>query len=254
MANALDELRSTTKESRTKWRMQQEARRARITDLVNAGVSTLGAATRGAKAARSFDENWLDGLKASVDRHLAMYQLLERIFGEDHGITREFSDRLRKATNMQNDIKRSAQRRFDDAARNALGFDAGQRGMRVRLAIDKALHELMQPVTGAVSAFHGREIKRQKISVALAEKIVRGELKDAANGASGPGIASQVEEEGDVIVKGASLPPLTPENIDQIREELALHRERMAERDFEKMYDENAGRHPGRSSSLSTSS
>jgi hypothetical protein len=241
LASALGELKSAIKGGREKWRIQQEARVSNIRSLIADGVKTLGEASEEDVNLRKNKKELLAFLKDPGNRHLAPFQLLEMIFGNDHPITRRFSDGLRKASNEKNERDMAIRRAFDDAGRVSLGFKPGQRGMKIRYAIDEELSKLSQQVSGVVKVFRGRKVRSVKISIPLAEKIVRGELATPTTSPSGTDdILQDIEDNGDVVMAPGGLPPLTKEHIDAIREELAAHKERLAERDFDSIDNENA--------------
>jgi hypothetical protein len=237
LSSALDELKNVVKGGREKWRIQQQARVKEIRDLTKEGVDRLGKTTPEELNLRLNKKGRLDFLNNAGNRHLAPFQLMEMIFGKEHPITRKFSDGLRKASNEKNARDMEVRKGFDDAARVALGFKPGQRGMGIRFAIDAELAKLMVQKPG-VQAFHGRKVRRVQIPIPLAEKIARGELGESSP--KDDSLTAKLEEEGDITISEDSLPPLTGKNIETIREELAAHNERMANRDFEKMSDPNA--------------
>jgi hypothetical protein len=235
LASALDVLKSTIKAGRQKWKIQQDARREEIKKMVQTGLDTLGEFTSEQVNVKAKQERQsaLRNLKDSYNRSLAPYQLLETIFGAEHPITIHFSRKMREATNDKNLRDIEARRKFEDAARVALGFQPGERGMKVRWAIDKALLGLLEDKKG-VKAFSGRRVKAVRIPVEIAEKVVRGEinLKLAKN------MALDEFEEGIVTMTGSQMPRLTDAHIEAIRQELASYNERLAEADSERFAED----------------
>jgi hypothetical protein len=235
LASALDVLKSTIKAGREKWKIQQEARREDIKKMVQTGLDTLGEFTSEQVNVKAKQErqNALRNLKDSYNRSLAPYQLLETIFGAEHPITVHFSRKMRESTNEKNLRDMKARRLFEDAARVALGFQPGERGMKIRWAIDKAILGLMED-TKSVKAFSGRRVKAVRIPVEIAEKVVRGEinLKSAQN------MALDEFEEGIVTMTGSQMPRLTDAHIDAIRQELASYNERLAEIDSDRLAED----------------
>jgi hypothetical protein len=235
LASALDVLKSTIKAGREKWKIQQEARREDIKKMVQTGLDTLGEFTSEQVNVKAKQErrSALRNIKDSYNRSLAPYQLLETIFGAEHPITVHFSRKMRESTNEKNLRDMKARRLFEDAARVALGFQPGERGMKIRWAIDKAILGLMED-TKSVKAFSGRRVKAVRIPVEIAEKVVRGEinLKSAQN------MALDEFEEGIVTMTGSQMPRLTDAHIDAIRQELASHNERLAEIDSDRLAED----------------
>jgi hypothetical protein len=235
LASALDVLKSTIKAGREKWKIQQEARREDIKKMVQTGLDTLGEFTSEQVNVKAKQErrSALRNIKDSYNRSLAPYQLLETIFGAEHPITVHFSRKMRESTNDKNLRDMKARRLFEDAARVALGFQPGERGMKIRWAIDKAILGLMED-TKSVKAFSGRRVKAVRIPVEIAEKVVRGEinLKSAQN------MALDEFEEGIVTMTGSQMPRLTDAHIDAIRQELASYNERLAEIDSDRLAED----------------
>jgi hypothetical protein len=227
LSGAYKELKSVIKEGRSKWKMLQEARRAEIKKLVQTGLDKLGQFTPEQIKLKTDKESQdrLRNIKEGFNRHLAPFQLLETLFGAEHPITVKISRELRLSTNEKNRRDLEARKGIDDAARVALGFEPGQRGMKIRWEIDKGLESLMENKTG-VKAFTGRRVRAVRIPVEMAEKIVRGEvnLKSVEN--------KKLDdfEDGIIEMTGSQLPRLTDTHIEAIRAELAAHNERMAER------------------------
>jgi hypothetical protein len=235
LASGLDVLKSTIKAGREKWKIQQEARREDIKKMVQTGLDTLGEFTSEQVNVKAKQErrSALRNFKDSYNRSLAPYQLLETIFGAEHPITVHFSRKMRESTNDKNLRDMKARRLFEDAARVALGFQPGERGMKIRWAIDKAVLALMED-TKSVKAFSGRRVKAVRIPVEIAEKVVRGEinLKSAQN------MALDEFEEGIVTMTGSQMPRLTDAHIDAIRQELASYNERLAEIDSDRLAED----------------
>lgn len=195
-------------------RLQKNKERRDEIISANGAVTKRGVAESDQKGAL---QSLTDFAKSFAVSHYSFSQVLESML-PGVSFVKEYADRVRKADNAMQDMQIAADFRVREVLIKAVGSKSPKK-------LGDAVAELSTPVDGKMKAVTGRKTVTAKISIELAEKIAAGEFKGKAK--------KSVLKEDEPIVSGETLPPLTKEQIAEVKEKLADHKEQLAAKDFE---------------------
>jgi hypothetical protein len=189
LAEAFTWLRAIIRAGRSDWRIREQARMVEQREMRADVVAGLGEATRAGlqnkdpgAVARAVELLNQYGLS-----HLSFEQFMHAILPESaYHLLEDWAARVRRADNASRDMEIAASEGLMDAMREA----ADAAGVRV----SSMVADLKRVEKAAVTAMTGRKVAEERISIELAQKIVRGEA-DASR--------------------------LTPADVDALRQELA---------------------------------
>ena len=166
LAQAYAELRDRFKAGRAGWRIQEEARIAGQRETIANLILVLGEAGKAkrfeTKATVAKLGEWLTA--AGLD-HASFEQFLRSVLPDEALVVR-WSDMMRKADTGAQDMELAQRDRLLEAVK-AAGKAAG-------MSRSSALDMLKRPSEAKVRAMQGRKVEDVKISIELAQKIVRG--------------------------------------------------------------------------------
>lgn len=176
LAEAHEWLAEIIKTGRNKWRVQEEARLAEVRADNQSVIARLGMAAQSLLSKRAKkDRGVLAKLDALATSHYAFHQLLRDVLGHDHPVAKKLASAVRKATAGHERDMIAATERFRAALTSALGFE--KLSIRARIAMDRALDRLRQPVENAVELLEGRKTKEERVPITTAEKVLAGEAE-----------------------------------------------------------------------------
>ena len=186
LAQGLADLRGRLKEGRAGWRIQEEGRIAEQRDIVSRLANVLGKAGKAGRFAdKGAIQQFVDSLSSYGLSHLSFEQFLRAVLQDEATVTR-WSEMMRKADTGSQDMELREREAFLQVIRAAAKASG--------LSTAKALRLLKEPAVKTVPAIDGLLVTPEKISIELAQKIVRGK---------------------------ADRGPLTREDVEALREELA---------------------------------
>ena len=120
LAAAHEWLSETAKEGRSQWRAQEEARRAKNQERVEATKSGLTKSTSGGRA--RLDSSTLSSfLRQFVLSHYSFQQFLDRVLPESSAFKKEWADRARRADEQTHDEMLGAGDRMTKALQGVVG-------------------------------------------------------------------------------------------------------------------------------------
>lgn len=166
LAQGLQDLRDRLKAGRNAWRIQEEGRIADQREIVSRLVSVLGKAGKAGRFAdKGAIQKFVDSLSSYGLSHLTFEQFVQAVLPDDSTVTR-WSEMMRKADTGAEDMELRERERLLLVIRAAAKADG--------MSTAKALRKLKESAAEAVPAIDGRKVTTERVSIELAQKIVRG--------------------------------------------------------------------------------
>jgi hypothetical protein len=166
LAQAYAELRDRLKAGRAGWRIQEEARIAGQRETVATLLAGFGEPTKAKRfAQKSQVQELVEKLSAVGIDHGNFEQVLRAVFG-DHPVVEKWSTMMRKSDNGDQDMEMAMRDQLLDAIKTAAKAAGMRKGQAFRLLKTKSALK--------VRALDGKPLPPERISIELAQKIVRG--------------------------------------------------------------------------------
>jgi len=166
LAQAYAELRDRFKAGRAGWRIQEEARIAGQRETVATLLAGFGEPTKAKRfAQKSQVQELVEKLSAVGLDHGNFEQVLRAVFG-DHPVVEKWSTMMRKSDNGDQDMEMAMRDQLLDAIKTAAKAAGMRKGQAFRLLKTKSALK--------VRALDGKPLPPERISIELAQKIVRG--------------------------------------------------------------------------------
>ena len=168
LAAAYDMLNQTVQTGRSAWRILEDARRAKTKAQVQELIAKIGGFTREGINQKEMESRIKAWTGSFILSHASFVEFLGTIL-PDASFLKDWQNKTRRGDNTSQDMARKAGDRLTEHMRTTLGIDS-------RSAFARMLWSLKEVQQEAISAFSGRMTEKQKVSIDLARKLVRGEV------------------------------------------------------------------------------